>query len=101
MKQLNDFSLTLQVFRLEPRPYITATLVYDFLAVAGHLMLKTYGNQFIKLLKVFMQQYMPKVKAASPAGAGGPLQRLESFLEKVVKTGKIDPPEGMLTNMKV
>ena len=89
-----------QVLSLEPRPHITATLVYDFLEVAGHALIKAYGKQFIKLLQTFIQKYMPKLKAASVAGDGGPQSRLETFLEKVLRTGQIKPPEGLLTSMR-
>ena len=85
-----------RVLSLQPRPYITATLLYDFLYVAGFALMKSYGKQFIKLLRCFIADYLPRLAAASPAGAGGPLTRLQTFIEGVVASGRIAPPDGLL-----
>ena len=86
-----------RVLNIEPRPDITATLLLDFLQVTGHLLHKTYNKQFIKVLQYLLTDYLPRIRKVTPDGSGGPVTRLEVFLEKVFKTSKIDPPQGLLT----
>lgn len=50
------------ILNLEPRPDICATLLYDFLEVAGCEMFKTYGVQFKKMLAYICQEYFPKLE---------------------------------------
>ena len=85
-----------RVTNMKPWPDITATLLFDFLEVTGHAFVKTYGRQFNKLLQVIVTDFVPRLRAVSPAGAGGPIARLESFLEKCIKSRQIQPPEGLL-----
>jgi len=85
-----------RVTNMQPWPDITATLLFDFLEVTGHAFVKTYGQQFNKLLQVIVTEFVPKLHQVSPAGAGGPVARLESFLEKCIKLRHIQPPQGLL-----
>lgn len=85
-----------RVTNMQPWPDITATLLFDFLEVTGHAFVKTYGRQFNKLLQVIVTDFVPKLRQVSPAGAGGPVARLESFLEKCIKLRQIQQPEGLL-----
>lgn len=48
------------MLNLEPYPDISATVLYDFLAVAGHALMKVYGKQFQKLLYTLCHDYYPK-----------------------------------------
>lgn len=50
------------MLNLEPRPDICATLLHDFLEVAGNEMFKAYGAQFKKLLAYICQIYFPKLE---------------------------------------
>lgn len=50
------------LLNLDPRPDICATLLYDFLEVAGNEMFKAYGEQFKKLLAYICQEYFPKLE---------------------------------------
>ncbi|XP_074642224.1 uncharacterized protein LOC141899689 [Tubulanus polymorphus] len=84
------------VINLEPRPSITATMLYDFLQVTGNVLNKTYGKQFHKLLNAIVLAYLPKIQKVTPAGSGGPVVRLESCLQKWLKSGNIPPPDGVL-----
>ena len=83
-----------RVMNLEPRPDITATLIHDFLYVAGFALMQSYGKQFQKLLKTLLEDFLPKIRAAR--GAGGPVSRLEGFLDKCLKSGRLAQPEGLL-----
>ena len=40
-----------RMLNLEPRPDYTATALYEFLSVAGHVLMQQYKKQFGKLLK--------------------------------------------------
>ena len=82
---------------LEPRPDITATVLYDILYVTGHALLNKYGKQFKKLQQMIMNTFLPKIKAVTPHGTSGPLTRLEEFLQKCIVTGQVAPPNGMIT----
>jgi nucleoporin GLE1 len=86
-----------RILNMEPRPDITATLLYDFLQVTGHYLCRAYGKQFHKLLFVLQTEFLQKIKAVTPSGAGGPLVRLENCLEKWIKEGRIPPPDGVLS----
>ncbi|XP_064618494.1 mRNA export factor GLE1-like [Lineus longissimus] len=87
-----------RILNMEPRPDITATLLHDFLQVTGCYLSRTFGRQFHKLLFVLQTEYMQKIRAVTPSGAGGPLVRLENCLEKWIKEGRIPPPEGVLSS---
>lgn len=84
------------VLNLDPRPDITATLLFDFLEVAGHALQKTYGNQFQKMLHALCK-YFPKIESVTPPGSAGPLTRLKNFLHGAIKKTLIPPPEGVLS----
>lgn len=78
---------------LYPLPDICATLMWEFLQIAGADMLANFGKQFRKLLFVIQQQYFPKLSAVDE---GGPKARLEILLGKILKEGQIPKPPGML-----
>ena len=86
-----------RVLNLEPEPDITATMIFDFMQVAGFALLREYKKQFLKLLRTLCKDMLPKLKdVSSPAGRGG-LSRLQVLLENSVKNhGHFSPPEGYL-----
>ncbi|XP_033123549.1 nucleoporin GLE1-like isoform X2 [Anneissia japonica] len=81
---------------LEPQPDITATVLFDFLQVAGSTMLQMYGKQFHKLLHILYQDFFPKIEAVKGQGGGGPVMRLRNFLEECLKKNHIPAPKGLL-----
>uniref|UniRef100_A0A1B6FDP1 mRNA export factor GLE1 n=1 Tax=Cuerna arida TaxID=1464854 RepID=A0A1B6FDP1_9HEMI len=81
---------------LSPRPDISPTLLFDFLEVAGWLFYKTYGSQFTKMLQTLCTDYFPLIEQVTPDGCGGPVVRLKSFLEKILKERAVPPPTGLL-----
>ena len=85
-----------RVMNIEPFPDITATMIHDMLQVTGNMLNQTYKKQFIKLLMTLIVDFMPKIKAVTLSGSGGPYTRLQIFLEKTISEKKISPPEGML-----
>jgi len=81
---------------VEPRPDVTATVLHEFLAVAGHSLSQTYRRQFTKLVETVFSEYLPRIAAVSTSPASGPVSRLESLLKSCV-TGHIKPPSGLLS----
>jgi len=92
----HGWSFITRLVKLVPHPDITATVLYDFLAVSGHDLQHTYGRQFNKILHAICKDFFPLLRKVSPEGGGGPLSRLESFLQNSIKKGQIPKPEGML-----
>jgi nucleoporin GLE1 len=86
-----------RLVNLPPKPDVTATLLFDFLEVAGHAVLQVYGRQFKKLLAVIASEYYVRIEKVTPEGKRGPLTRLRQFLEKCIKSGSIPQPEGYLS----
>jgi hypothetical protein len=46
----------------DPKIDISATLLFDFLEVAGSTMYCHYGQQFQKLLHLMCKEYLPKIE---------------------------------------
>lgn len=85
-----------RMLNLEPRQDITATLLFDFLSVAGYALGKAYGKQFRKILHILCKDYFQKIVRVTPGGTSGPVERLEAFLHQTIKKGHTSPPEGIL-----
>ncbi|XP_061821947.1 mRNA export factor GLE1-like [Nerophis lumbriciformis] len=88
-----------QMLNMEPIADITATLLFDFLEVCGHALLKTYQGQFWKLLLLLKEQYMARIEAVTSSGQMGSVSRLRNFLQRSVQEQGISPPKGQLTAM--
>ncbi|XP_021942051.1 nucleoporin GLE1-like, partial [Zootermopsis nevadensis] len=84
------------ILNMDPRPDICATLLYDFLEVAGSAMYSHYGRQFQKLLHLICKEYFPKIEKVTPSVSSGPVCRLQALLQKILKQGHIPPPAGLL-----
>ncbi|XP_067010642.2 mRNA export factor GLE1 [Anabrus simplex] len=80
----------------EPQPDICASLLFDFLEVAGNAMFTNYGHQFQKLLHLICKEYFPRLEKVTSSDSRGPLARLENFLQTIIKQGRIAPPDGQL-----
>eukprot|EP00118_Oscarella_pearsei_P005791 m.26583 g.26583 ORF g.26583 m.26583 type:complete len:706 (+) comp29407_c0_seq9:18-2135(+) len=86
-----------QLANLPPRPNITATILFDFLEVAGHCLLKKYKKQFQKLLSLICKELYPKIESVTPKDQQGPVIRLKLYLETCIKSGRIAEPKGYLS----
>lgn len=84
------------ILSTDPLPDITATVIFDFLEVCGHSLQLTYGKQFRKLLMTLCQDYLHRIQAVTVKGSGGPITRLETFLQECISRGSIKQPEGIL-----
>ncbi|XP_055595133.1 mRNA export factor Gle1 [Uranotaenia lowii] len=81
------------ILNLAPLPDICATLLTEFLTTAGPSLWAAYGKQFVKVLQVIQQAYLP---ALNKVDEGGPKTRLEVLMAKINTEGRIERPEGML-----
>lgn len=78
---------------LEPVVDVTATLLLDFIEVAGSSLQAAYAHQFGKMLAYIADCYLPRMHQLD---SGGPVCRLEALLQKIKTTGHIEPPKGRL-----
>ncbi|CAH0728542.1 unnamed protein product, partial [Brenthis ino] len=78
---------------LKPEPDISATLLHDFFIVCGSEFFKHYRKQCIKIIKLLSMEYL---NILNNIDEGGPKTRLEVFLQNILKTGHIPPPNGLL-----
>uniref|UniRef100_A0A1Q3EZB0 mRNA export factor GLE1 n=1 Tax=Culex tarsalis TaxID=7177 RepID=A0A1Q3EZB0_CULTA len=81
------------MLNLAPLPDICATLITEFLQTVGGLLWQHYGRQFVKVLRVMHEQYLP---ALNKVDEGGPKTRLEALVAKITSEGRIERPEGMM-----
>ncbi|XP_041956497.1 nucleoporin GLE1 [Alosa sapidissima] len=87
-----------QMLNMEPLADVTATLLFDFLEVCGHELLKQYQGQFWKLLFLIKDDYFPRIEAVTSTGQMGSVMRLKQFLENALRTKQIPPPKGQLAS---
>lgn len=78
---------------LKPEPDISATLIHDFFTVCGSEFLKHYKKQCIKIIKLLSTEYL---RILQNIDEGGPKTRFEVFIQNVLNTGHIPPPNGLL-----
>jgi len=92
----NGWKFLAATVNLTPRLEITATVLFNFLEVAGHRLSNAYGKQFIKLLHLLCTEYFALIRNATPDGSDGPVVRFDDFLQKTIKRREIAPPSGQL-----
>jgi nucleoporin GLE1 len=86
-----------RTLNLKPHPSVTATMLFEFIKVAGHLLMERYRKQFQKLLVMLYKDFIPAMDKVTPLEKQGPMQRFKDFLNECVKTQKIPMPKGYLT----
>ena len=84
------------MLNLQPQADYTATALFNYLDVAGHVLVKNYKKQFWKLLLVLVREYLPKIEQISSSVQSGPVVRLKGFLENCIKNQKFQTPTGFL-----
>lgn len=82
---------------LEPNPDITATLLHEFLKLAGHKLSQCYGEQFWKLIRLLNTEYYAEIDKITPDSLKGPVSRLKIFVEEAQKRGRFPEPKGILS----
>jgi len=93
----NAWTWLSRVSNLEPRETVTATILYDFLEVAGHVLSKNYGKQFKKLLQVLYEKIVPELDDITKPENKGTIVRLKLFLDKCVKNDSFPIPDGHIS----
>uniref|UniRef100_A0A1A8R6E7 mRNA export factor GLE1 n=1 Tax=Nothobranchius rachovii TaxID=451742 RepID=A0A1A8R6E7_9TELE len=87
-----------QMLNMEPLADITATLLFDFLEVCGHALMKQYQGQFWKLILLLTHEYFPRIEAVTSSGQMGSVIRLKKFLETSLQNRQISQPKGQLSS---
>uniref|UniRef100_A0A1A8FML5 mRNA export factor GLE1 n=3 Tax=Nothobranchius korthausae TaxID=1143690 RepID=A0A1A8FML5_9TELE len=87
-----------QMLNMEPLADITATLLFDFLEVCGHALMKQYQGQFWKLILLLTHEYFPRIEAVTSSGQMGSVIRLRKFLETSLQNRQISQPKGQLSS---
>lgn len=87
-----------QMLNMEPLADITATLLFDFLEVCGHALMRQYQSQFWKLILLLKEEYFPRIEAVTSSGQMGSVIRLKHFLETSLQCRQIRPPKGQLNS---
>eukprot|EP00095_Tigriopus_kingsejongensis_P010274 snap_masked-scaffold494_size155699-processed-gene-0.13 protein:Tk10274 transcript:snap_masked-scaffold494_size155699-processed-gene-0.13-mRNA-1 annotation:"nucleoporin gle1" len=81
---------------LSPVNDLTATMLQVVLEVTTCKLSEMYGKLFQKLILTIARQYVPLIKKATLEGSGGPVDRLETTLTKIMTSGSLEKPQGML-----
>lgn len=79
------------ITNIQPRPDVTATVIGDFLSVAGYTLRRTYGRQFDKLVRTITDEYIRQAVEVIEGDGGGPVARLEALL-KDATSGRLQAP---------
>lgn len=87
-----------QILNMEPLSDVTATVLFDFLEVCGHALMKQYQAQFWKMMLLIQEDYFPRIEAITSSGQMGSFIRLKQFLEKCLQRKEIPVPKGFLTS---
>ncbi|KAJ8388746.1 hypothetical protein AAFF_G00129790 [Aldrovandia affinis] len=90
----NGWRWLAQMLNMEPLADVTATLLFDFLEVCGHALMKQYQGQFWKLILLIKEEYFPRIEAVTSTGQMGSVMRLKQFLESSLKRKEIPPPKA-------
>lgn len=94
----NGWTWISRVINLEVRETTTATILYDFLEVAGYSLSNSYGMQFTKLLQILCSKIVPKVDQITQPENKGSVVRLKIFLDKCVKSNNFPIPDGHISS---
>ncbi|XP_053138406.1 mRNA export factor GLE1 [Hemicordylus capensis] len=85
-----------QMLNMEPLVDVTATILFDFLEVCGHALMKQYQLQFWKMVLLIREEYFPRIEAITSTSEMGSLMRFKRFLENCLQRRDIPLPKGFL-----
>ena len=64
-----------RTLNLKPHPSVTATMLFEFIKVAGHLLMERYRKQFQKLLLMLYKDFIPAM------GQGDTIREARTYAE--------------------
>jgi nucleoporin GLE1 len=77
------------VLNMTPRPNITAEMLSIYFKCCGSTMQKTYGIQFIKLVRICYNDFMPLIKSIpNDQQSGASVGRLQSTFDSFFERNK-------------
>ena len=81
----NIWNWLCSTLNLSPVNDVTATLLYDILEITAAHMAEKYKKHFFELLRLLYEKYIVKIREVTHAGSGGPIERLQQFLKKIIE----------------
>ena len=80
---------------LSPVNDVTATLLYDILEITSAHLIEKYNKHFFEMLRLLNEKYIVKIREVTNAGSGGPIERLQQFLKRIMENpAAIKPPSS-------
>lgn len=74
---------------VDPLPSVSATMIYEFIAIVGADLLKIYGKQFHKVLQFMQSQYIEKLKEVDSIDSGKyswPYSKIKYYCSRKIQT---------------
>jgi nucleoporin GLE1 len=69
---------------LTPVNDVTATILYDVLEITASHLMEKYNKHFFELIRLLNDEYITRIREVTIAGSGGPIERLQEFLKKII-----------------
>ena len=80
---------------LTPVNDITATLLFDVLEITAAHLIEKYHKHFFEMIRLLNDEYINRIREVTIEGRGGPIERLEQFLKKIINNpSSIKPPSS-------
>ena len=70
---------------LSPVNDVTATLLCDILEITAAHLAEKYNKHFFEILSLLNKQYIVRITEVTHAGSGGPIERLQQYLKKIIE----------------
>ncbi|KAG4066672.1 hypothetical protein HA402_007308 [Bradysia odoriphaga] len=80
---------------LDPINDVSATMLYEFIVITGSQLWTTNKDKFVQLVQSIRNEYLPKFNETD---SGGPKNRLENLVAKILSENKINPPDEVLAD---
>ena len=78
---------------LSPVNDVTATLLYNVLEIAASQLVEKYHKYFFEMIRILHEEYIPKIRAVTIEGSGGPIERLQTFVKRILENpSSVSPP---------
>ena len=88
----NIWRLLCSTLNLLPVNDVTATVLHDILEITASHLIERYNKHFFELIRLLHEQYLPKIRDVTNKGSGGPIERLQQFLKKIIENPSLIKP---------